>query len=283
MRGVVIDSLVDLPPFFKTSLPVKVVGFKVYVNGKEYTDGKNIQKEEFYKLAESTDDLRTSYPPPEETLTLYRELEEQGVDEILAVHLPAKVSGFLSSLNQVLDKVKAKVKVFDSRSLSGGAGFVAAKLIELFEKGASFRDLEERFWDIRRRLHLQFGVPSLKFLIKNGRIGKARGMIGTLLNILPVLTVDEDGEVAPMSKVRGERKLFDKMVQNVLNFVKDREKIEMIVGWGAESARKNAMKLKEMIFGEIGDKIVNYGEIRISPTVGCHAGPGVFGIAVYAL
>ena len=279
----VIDSLVDLPPFFKTSLPVKVVGFKVYVNGKEYTDGKNIKKEEFYRLAESTDDLRTSYPPPEETLTLYRELEEQGVDEILAVHLPAKVSGFLSSLNQVLDKVKAKVKVFDSRSLSGGAGFVAAKLIELFEKGASFRDLEERFWDIRRRLHLQFGVPSLKFLIKNGRIGKARGMIGTLLNILPVLTVDEDGEVAPMSKVRGERKLFDKMVQNVLNFVKDREKIEMIVGWGAESARKNAMKLKEMIFGEIGDKIVNYGEIRISPTVGCHAGPGVFGIAVYAL
>ncbi len=283
MRGVVIDSLVDLPPFFKTSLPVKVVGFKVYVNGKEYTDGKNIKKEEFYRLAESTDDLRTSYPPPEETLTLYRELEEQGVDEILAVHLPAKVSGFLSSLNQVLDKVKAKVKVFDSKSLSAGAGFVAAKLIELFEKGASFRDLEERFWDIRRRLHLQFGVPSLKFLIKNGRIGKARGMIGTLLNILPVLTVDEDGEVAPMSKVRGERKLFDKMVQNVLNFVKDREKIEMIVGWGAESARKNAMKLKEMIFGEIGDKIVNYGEIRISPTVGCHAGPGVFGIAVYAL
>ena len=279
----VIDSLVDLPPFFKTSLPVKVVGFKVYVNGKEYTDGKNIKKEEFYRLAESTDDLRTSYPPPEETLTLYRELEEQGVDEILAVHLPAKVSGFLSSLNQVLDKVKAKVKVFDSKSLSAGAGFVAAKLIELFEKGASFRDLEERFWDIRRRLHLQFGVPSLKFLIKNGRIGKARGMIGTLLNILPVLTVDEDGEVAPMSKVRGERKLFDKMVQNVLNFVKDREKIEMIVGWGAESARKNAMKLKEMIFGEIGDKIVNYGEIRISPTVGCHAGPGVFGIAVYAL
>ncbi len=278
-----IDSLVDLPPFFKTSLPMKVVGFKVYINGKEYTDGVDITKEEFYKLAEGTDDLRTSYPPPEETLKLYKELEEEGVEEILAVHLPARVSGFLSSMNQVLEKVKAKVKVFDSRSLSGGAGFVAAKLIELFEKGASFKELEEKFWDIRKRLHLQFGVPTLRFLIKNGRIGKAKGLIGTLLNILPILTVDEDGEVAPLNKVRGKKRLFERMVKNVLDFVKGRDKIEMVIGWGMDSAKENAMKLKEMIFGEIKDKIVNYGEIRISPTVGCHAGPGVFGLALYVL
>ncbi len=280
-RGVVIDSLVDLPPFFKTSLPLKVVGFKVYINGKEYTDGKDITKEEFYEMVSNDTDLRTSYPPPAETYRVYKELEDEGVEEILAIHLPAKVSGFLSSLSGVLSKIKAKVKVIDSRSLSGGAGFVAAKLIELFEKGLSFEEIERKFHEVREKLHVQFGVPTLKYLIKNGRIGKAKGLIGTLLNILPVLTVDSDGEVAPIAKVRGKKRLIYKMVDNILEFVGESGIIDVVIGWGLDVAKGSAMALKEHLFKNLGDRIKNYGEIRISPTVACHSGPEIFGVAVY--
>ncbi len=281
-RGVIIDSLVDLPPFFKTLLPMKVVGFKVYVDGKEYTDSKTITKEEFYEIASKTDDLRTSYPSPEETYEVYRELEEEGVGEILALHLPAKMSGFLSSLDRVLSRVKAKVKIFDTRSVSPGAGFVAAKMIELFEKGLSFEELEKRFWEIRRRVLLQFSVSSLKFLIKNGRIGKAKGFIGMLINILPILTVDEEGEVAPLAKVRGRKKVVERMVRNFIDFAKGR-KIELVVGWGAERMRESAMEIKEKIFEVLGEKVVKFGTIRVSPTVSCHTGPDVYGAAVYVL
>jgi DegV family protein with EDD domain len=279
-RGVVIDSLVDLPSYFTTDLPLEVVGFKVYVNGKEYTDGKDISKEKFYEIAASTDDLRTSYPPPYETFQIYKKLEEKGVEEILALHLPAKVSGFLSTIDSVISKLRAKVKVFDTRSLSGGAGLVAAKMIELFEKGITFEELEEFFWDIRKRIFVQFSVSSLKFLIKNGRIGKAKGLIGNMLRILPILTVDEDGEVAPLNKVHGRKKVIDKIVENIEEFVKDR-KFELVVGWGIKSAQNNAMKIKEKIFEIFGDQVVKFGTVRISPTVACHSGPDIYGAAVY--
>ncbi len=281
-RGVVVDSLADFPPFFKTSLPVKTVHFKVYVDGKEYADGKSITKEEYYEIASKTMDLRTSYPPPQETLQVYRELEEEGVEEILALHLPKRMSGFLSSLNEVLDKVKAKVKVFDVRTVSAGAGMVDAKMIELFENGVTFEDLEKKFWDIRKRVLLQFSVSSLKFLIKNGRIGKAKGLMGTIMNILPVLTVDEDGEVSPLGKARGRKRVIDMMVKNMVRLAENR-KIELVIGWGTAAMKERAEEIKEKIFEVIGDKIVKFGEIRVSPTVASHTGPDVYGCSIYVL
>ncbi len=281
-RAVVIDSLVDLPPFFRSGLKILSVGFKVYVNGKEYTDGVSISKEEFYRIAYGTDDLRTSYPPPSETLNYYRELEKDGVEEVLALHLPERISGFLGSLHEVLKKVKMKVKVVDLRSLSAGAGLVATKLIEMFEKGASFEEIERRFWDFRKRILLQFTVGSLRFLIKNGRIGKARGLVGSLLNILPVLTVDEDGEVSPLNKVRGKKRVLERMVSNVLEFVKGKTRVEVVVGWGADVMKDLAMNLKDELMRSLKGLEIEYGEIRVSPTVACHTGPEVYGVAVYA-
>ena len=281
-RAVIIDSLVDLPPFFKSTLKILSVGFKVYIDGEEYTDGVTISKEEFYEKASRTDDLRTSYPPPDETLEYYRELEREGVEEVLALHLPAKVSGFINSLSTVLKNVSMKVKVIDLRTLSGGAGMVAAKLIGLFERGMDFEEIEKMFWKFRKNLLLQFSVKTLDFLIKNGRIGKAKGLIGKLLNILPILTVDEEGEVSALDKIRGRNKVLKRMVENVLRFVEGKGNIELVVGWGADTMKETAMKLKDMIFEVLGDRIEKYGEIRISPTVACHAGPEVFGVSVYA-
>ncbi len=281
-RAVIIDSLVDLPPFFESSLEILSVGFKVYINGKEYTDGIDLTKEEFYDMAVKTDDLRTSYPPPSETLEYYKKLEEKSVEEVLALHLPKKVSGFLGSLHEVLEKVNMKVKVFDLRSLSGGAGLIAAKFIEMFQEGASFEDIERAFWRVRRNLLLQFTVSSLKFLIKNGRIGKAKGLIGSLLNILPVLTVDEEGEVSPLNKVRGRKKVVERMASNVARFVSGKKRIEMLIGWGADAMKEAAMALRDTVFDVLEGLEVKYGEIRISPTVACHAGPEVYGIAIYA-
>ncbi len=281
-RAVVIDSLADIPPYFETSLPVKVVHFRVYIDDKEYLDGKTISKEEYYEIASKTMNLRTSYPPPEETLNIYRELEEEGVEEVLALHLPEKMSGFWQSFRRILDKVKLKIKAFDVRSVSVGAGIVNSKMIELFENGASFEELEKKFWEIRRRMLLQFSVSSLRFLINNGRIGKARGLIGTLMNILPILTVDGEGEVSPLGKVRGRKRVIDKMVKNIIDFANGR-KIELLVGWGTDDMKERAMSIKEKIFEVLGDKVVKFGEIRVSPTVASHTGPNVFGCSIYVL
>ena len=281
-RAVVMDSLADIPPYFETSLPVKVVHFRVYIDDKEYSDGETISKEDYYKLATKTMNLRTSYPPPEETLKIYKELEEEGVEEVLALHLPAKMSGFWQSFRKIMDKINMKVKAFDVRSVSVGSGMVNAKMIELFEKGASFEELEKKFWDIRKRMLLQFSVSSLKFLIKNGRIGKAKGLIGTLMNILPILTVDDEGEVSPLGKVRGRKRVIDKMVKNIIDFAGGR-KIELVVGWGTDEMKERAMSIKEKVFEALGDKVVKSGEIRVSPTVASHTGPDVFGCGIYVL
>ena len=229
-----------------------------------------------------SENLRTSFPPPNETKAIYEKLKEKGIEEVLALHLPSRVSGFLSSLETIIKEVGMKIKVIDTRSLSAGAGVVAYKLIEMFEKGKKLEEIEKAFWKIRKNLLLQFSVPSLKFLIKNGRIGKAKGLIGTLLNVLPILTVDEDGEVAIMSKVRGRKRVIEKMIENILKFTDKSGKIEMIVGWGAEHMKEKAQQLKKFLFERLGNKIEKCAEIVISPTVGCHSGPEVFGIVVYA-
>jgi len=281
-RAVVIDSLVDLPPYFKPTLPVEVVGFRVYIDDVEYIDGKTISKEEFYEKAMRSDNLRTSFLPPQETKALYEKLKKEGYEEILALHLPARVSGFLSSVENVVRDIGMKVKVIDTRSLSIGAGMVAYKLIEMFEKGMELEEIEKAFWKIRKSTFLQYSVSSLKFLIKNGRIGKAKGFAAVLLNILPILTVDEDGEIAPICKVRGGKKVIEKMVENILKFTKESEKIEVVFAWGAEHTKKHTTKLKELLFKKLGDRIEKHGEVRISSTVSCHTGPEVFGVVVYA-
>ncbi len=286
MAVFVTDSACDYPEEWLEKHPMRFIGMKIGINNEYYTDGVDISREEFYNRITEKDDLKTAFPSVGEIESFYQKLREEGVKEVAAVHFSEKLSGFLNTYRLVVGKfVDMKVYIFDTRNASIGAGFVGMRLRELFESGVTLTELRQRLDDIRKRTMLLFSVTTLKYLQKNGKIGKAAGLLGSLLKIHPVLTIDEDGEVNKYTVCRGIKKTIASMTEAIRKFVKDKRWVRIAVGRGSDKMLEIMEQLKEKVQSALPSSIerLEFFRInRISPTVICHSGPEVFGVAVYA-
>jgi DegV family protein with EDD domain len=283
-RAIIVDSGCAPTPEWISKYNLKFMGMKVYINGKEYTDGVDLTKEEFYELVKGAEDIYTAQPSLKEIMNIYEGLKEEGYDEIIDIHFSSKMSGLYNTAQMARNMLNFDVKIVDTKMVSIGASFVARRIVELLEdENRSFEEIENKIPQIIENTFMEFTVPTLKYLIKNGRIGKAAGMAGTLLKIVPVLSV-EDGEIYPLTKVRGINKAINVMAENAFEFIKNRPhniKIYKVHGFEKNKEQEDAVFNK---FMEKFEKL-NYKyeliEGQIWPTVACHSGPEVFGLAVY--
>jgi len=282
----VTDSACDYPSEWLERYPMRFIGMKIGINGKYYTDGEDLLREEFYSKITEKDDLKTAFPSVGEIEEFYRKLRDEGVVEVAAIHFSEKLSGFLNTYRLVVGRfTDMHVHIFDTRSASIGAGFIGMRLRELFESGTTLTELRQRLTEIRKRTMLLFSVTTLKYLQKNGRIGKAAELLGSLLRINPVLTLNEDGEVDKYAVCRGVKKTIDKMVEAVRRFVKEKHWVRIAIGQGSEKMVDIVEQLKEKLRKAMPlsvDKLEFFKVERISPTVVCHSGPEVYGVVVYA-
>jgi len=281
----VTDSVCDMPEEWLKVHPFYTIGMKIEVDGRTYTDTVDISREEFYGMVTNESELKTAFPSMSEVEKFYEDLKKKGVDEVISIHFSEKLSGFLDTYRLFIGRLKdLRVYLFDTRSASAGAGLIAMRLRELYEETRSIRVLKERFHEIRRNTFLVFTVNTLKYLHKNGRIGKAMNLIGTLLKIVPILTVDEEGYVDKKAVVRGRRSAINTMTEMVTKFLRGKKFVRIIVGYGAEIMRERVEELLDKIRNLVPTGVEKLEEylLRISPTVACHTGPEVYGIGVYA-
>jgi DegV family protein with EDD domain len=272
--AIVTDSTSDLPPALAAARFVTIVPLTLHFDGRSLLDGVDITAAEFYrKLPSATTHPTTSQPSPGRFADTYKELLDDH-DAVVSIHISAKLSGTFESARQAADLTDPKrVHVIDSEVVSMSLGLVTLAAAALAAQNLDAATIESRVLAMKPHLHTYFSVATLEFLRRGGRIGRASALLGSVLQVKPVLCI-RDGLVTPLERVR----TFDRALNRVVELTRevDRGKgVCIIVG------HADAQSDAERVAGEL-ELIAETLMIQpLGPVVGAHAGPGVVGVGCY--
>ena len=215
----------------------------------------------------------TTQPTPNDFADVYRKLAQE-TDEILVIVVSSKLSGTYQSATQAKETVKGKcrIEIIDSLQVAMGMGLIVISAVKAAAEGANLTKLAEITRKAMTRIHLVAYFDTLKYLAKGGRIGKAQGLLGSVLSVKPLLTV-RDGEMAPLTRVRSLTAGLDYLYSVAAGYAK-------IEGMAVEHATTpaDADKLVERL-----DKIYPKEQIYrsvISPVIGTYSGPNALALTV---
>lgn len=272
--AIVTDSTADLPPELTRSRPITVVPLTLNFEGKSLLDGVDIQPDEFYRrLPSVTIHPTTSQPSPGRFADAYASLLNDH-DAVVSIHISRKLSGTYESARQAADMTDPKrVRVVDSELVSMSLGLLTLAAASLSSSGSDAAAIEAKVLDMRPHIQTYFSVATLEFLRRGGRIGRASALLGSVLQVKPVLCI-RDGLVTPLERVR----TFERALNRVVELTREVDRghgVCVIVGHAGAEA--DAEKI-----GRELDSVAETLMIQpLGPVVGAHAGPGVVGVGCY--
>ena len=210
------DSCCDMTPAMRHTLRLLTAPLKISVNGKEYVDDENISvKRLLADIKASKTPISSAAPAPEEYAALMRD-SEASVVVTLSSHLSGSYNAAMAARSMVLEESPdKKIAVFDSKSASAGETRIILYLTELLAGGTSFESLQEKIPPFISSMRTFFVLEDLSTLIKNGRIPKMAGMLGTMLMLRPIMGENGEGEIISVEKVRGTQQALDRLVDIV--------------------------------------------------------------------
>jgi len=272
--AIVTDSTADLPATLVATRAITVVPLTLHFDGRSLLDGVDITAEDFYrKLPSATTHPTTSQPSAGRFAETYTALLEDH-DAIVSVHISEKLSGTVASARQAADMTDPKrVHVIDSEVVSMSLGLVTLVASALAAQDLDAATIESRVLAMRPHVHTYFSVATLEFLRRGGRIGRASALLGSVLQVKPVLCI-RDGLVTPLERVR----TFDRALNRVVELTREVDTgkgVCVIVG------HADAPADAERVGREL-EPIADTLMIQpLGPVVGAHAGPGVVGVGCY--
>lgn len=276
--ALVTDSSCDLPHELITRYHAYMVPVRIHFGDETYIDKQTITPLEFYeKLQASPVHPTTSQPTPADFKKIYEHLAEY-YDAIISIHLAAKLSGTFRAAQTAAQYIKnAKIVVIDSKTTSLALGLLMIEAGEAIAAGLSIERVAERIEMLVKRIQIIINIPSLKYLVRGGRLSKGKGLIATLLNIKPLLTFDETGVVAEIGKAFGNLLSLKKTLKMVKSETKDLKNIRIGI------VHANAIGKAEWVARKLSS-LPNLKSIIIqdvAPVLGVHAGPGTVGVTFW--
>jgi DegV family protein with EDD domain len=271
--AIVVDSTADFPQAPERFASWRVVPLYVRFGDESYRDYVELGPDEFYARLRTVEQTpSTSQPTPGDFLAVYEELG--GFERILSVHIAGKLSGTIESARAAARELGGdRVRVLDSQSASAAIAMLGLAIQRRLERGTTDDEVDALVERYRREARLLFTVDTLEFLARGGRIGRARAWAGELLNIKPILTIQE-GEVVPVKRVRGNRKAFLEFESAFTAATSDSPSLR--VGIAHAEAPERAEALAELV-----RQTRPAAELEVvtalGPVVGAHAGPGTVG------
>lgn len=265
---IVTDSGSDLPLELAKKLGITIVPVYIYFGDKAYKDGVDIGPDELYeKLVKGPVYPTTTQPMPADFAEVYTALAKE-TDAIVSIHLPTKVSGTYNAAVQGIDiaKPRCEVHVLDSLSVSAGIGLIVIAAAQVANKGGKVAEVLEETRKAISKTQMRGLLDSLQYLLKGGRITRTRALVGTLLNVKPILTM-RHGELVQAGMARS----YAKGLKQVLEFVKNYPNLRE-VGIAQSTVPEEAEKLKKMLGSVIDEKHILM--TRIGAGLGVHGGPG---------
>lgn len=272
--AIVTDSTSDLPADLAAKRSISVVPLTLHFEGRSLLDGVDITPAEFYRrLPATTSHPTTSQPSAGQFATTFERLLVDHA-EVVSIHISEQLSGTYASARQAADMVDSKrVRVIDSHVVSMSLGLVALAASALAEQGLDGAAIDSRIVAMRDSVETYFSVATLEFLRRGGRIGRAGALMGSVLQVKPVLCI-RDGLVTPLERVRTFERALNRIVE-LSKAVDCGQGICVIVGHaGAEAdAERVARELEP-----VAETLLVHA---LGPVVGAHAGPGVVGVGCY--
>jgi DegV family protein with EDD domain len=271
--AVVLDSTADFPDGPQICPNWRIVPLYVRFGDESFRDYDELGPHEFYdRLRKASVSPTTSQPTPADFLGVYEELG--GYERILSLHLPAKLSGTVESARRAAEEAGgADVRVIDTGTVSAGLAMLALAVQRRLERGTTQEEVDALVERYRNESRVVWTVESLEYLARGGRIGKAAAMAGTLLNIKPILGI-EDGEVVPLKRVRGAHKAFLEFEHAFEAGSSDSP--TLMVGIAHADAPERVQALRELS-ARVRPQAEIEVETMLGAVVGTHAGPGAVG------
>ena len=274
------DSACDISQSEAKELNVTILPLKTLIDGVEYLDGVTITPQEFYDKLETCKQLpSTSQLSPAEFEDVFRPAVDRG-DEVVVITISEKLSGTLQSAVIASADYAGKVWVVDSESVTIGQRILVMYAARLRDAGLSGQEIAEQLERIKSRVCLLARVDTLEYLVRGGRLSKTAGIAGTVLNIKPVLSV-EDGVVKVLGKARGSRQSNNMLTE----FIQKKGGVDfslpvMLAYSGTDDALlkgyiDNSRALWEGHFNSLPMTM-------IGSTISTHAGPGAIAVAFFS-
>ncbi|ALW88873.1 degV domain-containing protein [Deinococcus arenae] len=273
--AIVTDSTSDLTPELLAQIGVTRVPLYVLFDGKMHKDGLEITPQDIFAgLKAGKKTPSTSQPSPAEFAAAYTQAL-QSADEVLSIHISGQMSGTVGSARLAAQEFGGKVTVVDSRSVSMGLGLRVLRAAELAHQGLSMNEIVRQLEAAGAKADIRFTVDTLDFLRINGRIGGAQALLGSLLNIKPILIV-KDGRVESGGRVRGHKKAMADIVEHVRKYVAQHgsARVAVMCTPGGEEY------VQEVRAGLAGLNFEDMGDHQIGAVVATHAGPGTVGVTL---
>lgn len=270
---VVTDSSADLPDQLAEELGITVVPIYVRFGEEVYLDRVSISEDEFYeRLTHDPVHPSTTQPGPQDFLEVYRKLSPKA-DGIVSIHISSKLSGTCNSalMAKEMMETECPIEVIDTQSVSMGLGLIVIAAATMAEAGEGMDKIVEEIKQAIPQIHLLAMFDTLKYLLLGGRIGKAKALLGSILNVKPMASL-KDGEVVPAGQARSRAKGMDKLFDFVENAA-DIQDLAVVYNTIPDEAQNLAERIGS-VFDRKKIKIA-----RIGPALGVHMGPGMLVVA----
>ncbi len=267
---IITDNCCDLSDELLLKYQIGITHLLVRVGDRVYQPGE-LTNAQFYELQAKSPVLpQTSQPSVEEMTRVYGEALEDG-SEVIAIHMSSGISGTYQGgelARNILEN--DRLHLVDSKKASVGLGLLVLEAARMAERGETVDSILKRLQEMQEKVQCIFCVGKLEYLIKGGRVSKAKGMVAEVLDIKPILCFDEEGCIMPLDKARGFKGALKKLL-NIMGEMGDdlsRQTVGICHGASPETARylaeeiQNRFNVKEIIIGEIG------------PVIGAHVGSG---------
>lgn len=220
--GLVTDSTCDLPPELIKKYNIQIVPIVIQVGEKSYLDRVEIKPKNFIRILETSNEkLSTSQPPPALFTEAYNKIASK-YESIISLHISEKLSGTIQGARMGCKDMEYsnKIHIVDSKTSSVALGLLVAEAAQLIQERFKLEEIINRLKIATDNVKIFISIPTLKYVIRSGRLSKTKGLLGTLLNLKPILTVNSDGNIVEVAKVIGQKRVVRKTLDLAIRFAK---------------------------------------------------------------
>lgn len=273
MIRILIDSSADYTAEEAKKHNLELVSINITMNGKNYLDGVDITRDEFYDLLVSSEEFpMTAQPSPQEFLDVFEDVKAKG-DQMVYLSLSSGLSGTFQSATLAKSMVEYDdIYLVDTLSATRAIRLMAEYACKLREEGKDAATIAEELESFKSRVVIYAAIDTLEYLCKGGRLSKTAAAVGELANLKPIITVTQEGKIGVPGKALGRNKALSTLVKMITEKEIDTTfPVYSLYAVGEENTEKLEQKL-----GKEGVRVTK--RLQVGSTIGCHIGPGAYGV-----
>ena len=280
--AILIDSGTDVPPAYIQQYHMFVAPLRIIFNEGEYNDGIDLTASQLYQRLPH-EVPKTSLPSAELVLQIIEQIRSEGYNKVLAVTISSGLSGTYNMLNLLADNIRdLDIYVYDTKNIAIGSGFSAIQAAKYIEQGMDWKTLKYTMEAETTKSKVFYCLDTLEYLQKGGRIGLVTAMLGTALNLKPIISCNTEGVYYTVAKVRGRQQSLKKVLDMAVQFAGNSKKYNVALIGSGLPGLNDAASIRDQVLQKLPfrDTLI---EGELGCCLGVHVGPGLVGVGVQIL